>query len=214
MQSPERSEAMPEVDDGARQRDARTFTLLLVGQITKRGGPDGLCRIRNVSAGGLMAEVIMPIEAGDIVRIDLRNGQSQTGEVRWVKDGKFGLQFDEPIADVQRFLADERAPRADGLPSIRSPRLRAECSASLQLDGRPYAGTVMDISQGGARVVTTAPAERDRLLSLSIPGLPNLRCVVRWVQAPDVGVSFLDHLSFAALANWLDDPELRFNRRA
>ncbi len=214
MQSSERSEATPEAESGFRARDARTFTLLLVGQITKRGGHDGLCRVRNVSAGGLMADVVMSVEPEDLVRIDLRNGQSRSGVVRWVKKDQFGLQFDEPIADVRRFLAEERAPRADGLPSVRSPRLRAECNASLQLGGRPYPGTVLDISQGGARIATAAPAGRDRLLTLSIPGLPALRCVVRWAEAPDVGVSFLDQLSFAALAHWLDDPHLRFNRHA
>lgn len=214
MGSPERSDLVPGDGSGMNARDARTFTLLLVGQITRRGGADGLCRVRNVSPGGLMAEVVMELAANDAVRIDLRNGQSRTGEVRWIKDGSFGMQFDEPIDDIPHFLADPDRPTDDtGIPIVRSPRLKTECSASLMLNGRPYPGIVTDLSQGGARITTTARPDRDQLLTVSIPGLPHLRAVVRWSDTPDLGVSFLDHLSFAALAHWLDDSELRFSRR-
>lgn len=214
MQSPGRSAMIPGGLDDPQPRDSRTFTLLLVAHVAREDGRDGLCRVRNVSPGGLMADVVMHIREGEAVRVDLRNGQSRAGVVRWVKDGQFGMQFDEPLADVQAFLAEpDRAVRADGVPVIRSPRLDAECSASLLLDGRHYPGTVCDLSQGGARLVTSAPADRDRLLTLSVPGLPSLRTVVRWSDLPSIGVSFLDHLSYAALARWLEDDRMRFSRR-
>lgn len=213
MRSPERSTVNPGMED-IHRRDARTFTLLLVGQIARQDGRDGLCRVRNVSPGGLMAEAVMEIRPEDIVRVHLRNGQSRSGVVRWVKDSQFGMQFETPLEDVQGFLAEPaRAPRVGDVPVVRSPRLRADCGATVLIDGHHYSATLTDLSQGGARLTTPAPVERDRLVTLSVRGLPTLRAVVRWAEEGAAGVSFLDHLSYSVLAHWLDDDELRFGRR-
>jgi hypothetical protein len=197
-----------------RRRDARTVTLLIVGRIIGDQA-DGLCRIRNISAGGLMAEVFAQFAVGEPVRIELRNGQVVQGAVRWTKDDTLGVEFEEPVADLKQLLAEPRpVRRKPGVPLVRAPRLPTDCSADIQLDGRHYLGAVTDLSQGGARLVTSAPLERDRLLTLAIAGLPHLRAAVRWVNEEESGVAFLDPIAFATLARWLDDPTLRLNRRS
>ena len=194
-------------------REARMVTVLMVGRILGPLG-DGLCRIRNLSAGGLMAEVFAPFAVEDRIGIELRNGFMLDGEVRWTRQGQIGIRFDQPVADIKSFLAEQRAGlrRRDGYVG-RAPRLLVDCSADIRIDGRHHHGVVADISQYGARLVTAAPLVRDGQLSLSVAGLPHLRGAVRWVAEDGAGITFLDPLGFKPLGEWLRDPALRYNRR-
>lgn len=195
------------------RREARALTLLLVGRISS-ARTDGLCRIRNISAGGLMAETFARFEVGDAVRIELRNGQMVAGTVRWTRDGGLGLEFDARVEDIHRLLSEPLASgREEGVPLVRAPRLPTDCSADIQLDGHHYRAAVSNLSQGGARLVTSAPLEAGRLLTLAIAGLPTVRAAIRWVGEGTAGLTFLAPLAFATLAQWLDDPALRYNRR-
>jgi len=57
----------------------------------------GEVRIRNLSAGGLMAEAPVLTKRGDKVQLELRNIGRVTGHVAWVAQGRFGVAFDHPI---------------------------------------------------------------------------------------------------------------------
>jgi len=58
-------------------------------------------RIRNLSAGGLMAEAPVDVERGDVVHVDLRNVGDVSGKVAWTAEGRFGVAFDHPIDPKQ-----------------------------------------------------------------------------------------------------------------
>lgn len=196
-----------------RAPEARPVTLLLVGRILGPHG-DGLCRIRTVSAWGLTAEVRASFAIGEKVRIELRSGHALLGEISSAKPGMIDVRFDAPITDLKQFLAGQRSgQRRPGSQVTRSPRLPADCSADILVDGWHHHGVATDISQNGVRLVTTAPLSRDKLLSVAIAGLPPLRAVVRWCAEDGAGVAFLDPLAFAVLAEWAEDPALRYNRR-
>jgi hypothetical protein len=193
-------------------RDARMLTVLLVGRIIRPNG-DGLCRIRNISAGGLMAEVCARFMVEERVTIELRNDRMLEGVVRWIKPGKIGVQFDQPLTDIAQILSEQRlGQRRRGGPARRSPRLPTDCSADIQLDGHHFHGAVTDVSQHGARLVTSAPVRIDRLLRLTVAGLPPLRGTVRWLTEDGAGITFLDPIAFTLLGEWLEKPELRYNR--
>lgn len=57
----------------------------------------GEVRIRNLSAGGLMAEAPVITKRGDRVELELRNIGRVTGYVAWVAQGRLGIAFDHPI---------------------------------------------------------------------------------------------------------------------
>jgi hypothetical protein len=194
-------------------RDARMLTVLLVGRVIRPRG-DGLCRIRNISAGGLMAEICAPFTVGEHVAIELRNDRILDGVVRWIRPGKIGVQFDQPLTDIAQILSEQRSgQRRRGGPARRSPRLLTDCSADIQMDGHHFHGAMIDLSQHGARLVTNAPMRRDRLLRLTVAGLPPLRATVRWLTEDGAGVTFLDPIAFTVLGEWLEKPELRYNRQ-
>lgn len=54
-------------------------------------------RIRNLSAGGLMAEAPVRVANGDPVEVELRNIGWIPGKVAWSAEGRFGIAFDHPI---------------------------------------------------------------------------------------------------------------------
>ncbi len=54
-------------------------------------------RIRNLSAGGLMAEAPLRVARGERVEINLRSIGWITGHVAWVTEGRVGIAFDHPI---------------------------------------------------------------------------------------------------------------------
>lgn len=54
-------------------------------------------RIRNLSAGGLMAEVPTGLLRGERVEINLHSIGWVGGHVVWVTDGRVGIAFDLPI---------------------------------------------------------------------------------------------------------------------
>lgn len=54
-------------------------------------------RIRNLSAGGLMAETPVRVSRGQAVEIHLRSIGWITGHVAWATEGRLGIAFDRPI---------------------------------------------------------------------------------------------------------------------
>lgn len=56
-----------------------------------------LVRVRNLSAGGMLAEGPVSVVEGATVDVELRNVGAVPGRVVWVGDGKFGIAFDRQI---------------------------------------------------------------------------------------------------------------------
>ncbi len=54
-------------------------------------------RVRNLSAGGMMAECPVHVECGDRLMTDLRNVGWVSGSVAWVFENRFGVTFDNQI---------------------------------------------------------------------------------------------------------------------
>ena len=54
-------------------------------------------RIKNLSAGGLMAETPIRVARGEKVEINLRNVGWISGNVAWITEGRMGIAFDHPI---------------------------------------------------------------------------------------------------------------------
>lgn len=60
-------------------------------------GEERKVRIRNLSAGGLMAEIPIDVSLGDLVEVNLHNMGWLSGHVAWVTDGRIGIAFNHPI---------------------------------------------------------------------------------------------------------------------
>lgn len=83
---------------GHSKRELDRDSLFLKAELCFVDGDNcGEVRIRNLSAGGLMAEAPVLTKRGDKVQLELRNIGRVTGHVAWVAQGRFGVAFDHPI---------------------------------------------------------------------------------------------------------------------
>jgi len=80
------------------KRDAERDSLFLKTKIQFANGEtyDDV-RVRNISAGGMMAEAAIQPKRGDSLEVELRNIGWVTGSVAWVATGRFGIAFDHSI---------------------------------------------------------------------------------------------------------------------
>src|SRR5688500_447722 len=72
--------------------DQRLLALLPVAKLVTDEWQD-LCRIRNISAGGIMAETTMAHEAGVPVRLELASGQEIASRIIWSRGATLGVKF-------------------------------------------------------------------------------------------------------------------------
>lgn len=181
-------------------REARVTTIFLIGKLSSGGG-EFLCRIRNLSSGGLMAETHAALAQDEAVRIELKAGDRLSGRVRWTGAGRVGMAFDTPV-DVGALLA-RAAARTTGHKLARAPRFAADCPVRLGVEGRCRAGRLVNVSQGGARLEADLEPERGQLVTLAIPGLPERQGSVRWMREGALGLAFAKPLAFEDLGGWL-----------
>ncbi|MEG3144342.1 PilZ domain-containing protein [Sphingomonas sp. RT2P30] len=200
---------VPEANDPV-ARDNRLTTILLIGRIST-GARDDLCRIRNISAGGMRIETLAPIEVGQQISVELKSGIAVCSVVVWINGGEAGVKFEEPV-DIEQLLATSTRPHPTlDARTPRSPRLSARCPVTLRRDGHIQSGVLEDVSQGGAQLCSHGTAKIGDRVTLYIPGLGSKRATIRWVTDETVGLSFAERLGFADLARWLASPE-RFTR--
>jgi hypothetical protein len=196
----------PEVPVMDRRNDDRSKISVYRSAMLRWPGFEALCLIRNISPGGLMGKLHTGLPPGEPVQVEIRSGNEISGRVAWSDDGMIGVQFDERI-DVLEVL---HAP-IHGRPGLaqRMPRLRIACPVCLHVDGVRQSLTLVDVSQGGAKIETDLLREGDEV-TVGIRGLDPHRGVVRWAHGGRAGVAFLAAIPFDTLAKWALDRQAEF----
>lgn len=181
-----------------RRGDSRSKVTLYRSAMLRWQGKDMLCLIRNLSASGMMCRSLAQPSEGDRLEIEMRSGERVPGVVAWARDGQIGIRFDAPI-DVDSVLNPRsRDPRA---PAQRMPRLRTACAATQLAERGAQGVTLLDLSQGGAKVEAPWLREGERV-TLGVVGLSPRSGTVRWVQGNRAGIEFLSPIPFDRLADW------------
>ena len=180
-----------------RRTDERVMPML---RIAKMVAPQGeqLIRVRNVSAGGLMAELGFAVPVGEQVTVEL-SAQQIPSSVVWTREGSVGLKFEQDI-DLGELLAG-RKPR-HGVRS-RPPRLEVGCKASVQLGKVYYTVDVHDISLGGIKVEPIEEYCVGKKVVVAVESLKPIKGEVRWFSDRRAGVVFDKPLKFEELAEWV-----------
>ncbi len=180
-----------------RRGDERVAPLLKIAKVTGAAG-ERLMRVRNISAGGLMGDVVDPAAVGEAVSVEL-SSQKIPSHVIWIREGMVGIKFDQTV-DLGELLAG-RKPRHGFRP--RPPRLHVECKASVRLGKTYYTVDVHDISLGGIKV---APIEEycvGRPVVVVVESLKPIKGEVRWFSDRRAGIVFDKPLDFDELAEWV-----------
>ena len=177
--------------------EERLLPMLRVAKLTDGSG-EQLIRVRNVSAGGLMAETARPVSVGDAVRVEL-SSQQIPGSVVWTREGLVGVKFDHNL-DIGELLAG-RKPR-HGFRS-RPPRLEVSCKASIRIGKAYYTVDVHDISLGGMKVEPIEEYCVGKEVIVIVESLRPIRGEIRWFSDRRAGIVFKKPLEFNELADWI-----------
>lgn len=189
------------------ERAPRTVTTLMVGKLICTGAGEQLCRVRNISATGMMLESPFPLREGDRIVVELRGGPILEGQIMWVSAGRAGVQFHAAI-EVEEVLATAKgsSPAARLRRAVpRAPRFAIAGNARLVCNGVSHMVAMENISQSGARIHLSNQPELDRVMTLVVPGLSPRSCTIRWLESDSAGVAFIEMIPYAELAAWLNE---------
>jgi hypothetical protein len=181
-----------------RREDERLSAMLRLGKLVDAEGRQQLIRVKNMSAGGVMAIVPQPLAVGDHVEIEV-SGQKIPSSVVWTRDELIGLKFDQNV-DLGELLAG-RKPRLGFRP--RPPRLDIACKASVRVGKVYYTVDVHDISLGGMKVEPIEEYCVGKKVIVVVESLRPIKGEVRWYSDRRAGIVFDKPLDFDELSEWV-----------
>jgi hypothetical protein len=180
-----------------RRADDRVAPILRIAKLLTSDG-ERLMRVRNMSAGGLMAEVSGPPQVGESVKIEFST-QKIPASVVWTRESSVGLKFEQDL-DLGELLAG-RKQRHGFRP--RPPRLEVRCKASVRLGKVYYTVDVHDISLGGMKVEPIEEYCVGKPVVVVVESLRPIKGEVRWYSDRRAGIVFDKPLEFEELAEWV-----------
>lgn len=181
-----------------RRLDERNPGMLRVAKLSDGAGTQQLIKIKNLSAGGLMAIAANPPEVGQHVDVEL-SSQKIPASVIWTRQGLIGLKFDQNL-DLGELLAD-RKPRHGFRP--RPPRLEITCKASVRVGKVYYSVNVHDISLEGMKVEPIEEYCVGKKVIVVVESLRPVKGEVRWYKDRRAGIVFEKPLGFEELSEWV-----------
>ena len=181
-----------------RRDEERVSAMLRVGKMTDAAGNQQLIRLKNMSAGGLMAIVNRAPAIGDQVQIEL-SSQKIPSTVVWTREDLIGFKFDQNV-DLGELLAG-RKPRLGF--RTRPPRLEIACKASVRVGKIYYTVDVHDISLAGMKVEPIEEYCVGKKVIVVVESLRPIKGEVRWYSARRAGIVFEKPLEFDELSEWV-----------
>ncbi len=183
----------------APEEDARAeMRILTVFRVAKILFKDrqALCRIRNISSNGIMAETSVRLTCGDRLSIELREDRlGLTGTVMWQDGNRTGIELDERI-HVAKVLHPCPAVRNVG---PRAPRLAVHGGAVIRTQNGMSKVALRDISQRGVKFEHDGHFAAGLPLKILIDGYRELSGFVRWSRGGRAGVALTDIIPYQEL---------------
>lgn len=181
-----------------RRSDDRLAVILPLARLLA-GSKQDFCRIRNISAGGLMAEAMVEHEVGTAVEIELHSERRVPGTIVWTRGYNIGVKFDENV-DLRALLMERRP--VDAFPP-RPPRLEIVCGATVRIGRFYHQVSIRDISLGGMKVEINDWRCVGKQAHVTIESFRTIKGRVRWFKGGLAGIVFDTPLTFDELAQWL-----------
>jgi len=181
-----------------KRADSRHRTVLQVAKLqTARG--DELCILRNVSAGGLRADVYTDLAVGEPVRFELKTGRSVAGRVAWTNGEAIGVEFDRKVP-ILAYLAHQAIEELGR--RVRAPRVHVGKGGFLRVADQEHPVEIVDASQAGMCVRTDRILPEGCTCQVITEGLSERGAIVRWCHDGLAGLQFKQPLQFREFAAW------------
>lgn len=194
----ERFDPNPTPDLRERRGGKRHSIVLLIGKVC-RGDTESVCLVHDISKFGLMARFTKQPTVGETLRIEVRGLPLVAGTVRWVNGFKAGFEFDEP-QDVDQVF---HTKHSDGT-TARPPRFPIVAPARLRFEAEPFTATLIDISAGGAKLMSDTPVTPGLTGQILLPDTgTSVYGTICWTQDERFGFKFVAPLPLATLSQIL-----------
>ena len=181
-----------------RRGDGRIDSTLRVAKLSSPDGYQQLIKVKNMSAGGLMAIVVRPPEVGTAVNVEM-SAQKIPATIVWTRGDMVGLKFDDHI-DLGELLAGRK--QRVGFRQ-RPPRLDMRAKASVRVGKTYYQVEVHDISLGGMKVEPIEEYCVGKKVVVVIESFGPVKGEVRWYRDRRAGIVFDKPLDFDQLSEWV-----------
>lgn len=117
------------VTDADHRHDGRD-SFFLMADVRRVGEVEEFrAKIRNLSAGGLMAEGDMRVTRGQKIEVALRNLGWVEGAVAWVQDNRFGVAF---LKEIDPKVARSPLTVGEGTPRYAKPAVQTYVAGPLR----------------------------------------------------------------------------------
>jgi hypothetical protein len=181
-----------------RRGGKRHSIVLLVGKVC-RGNEESVCLVHDISKFGLMARFTKAPSVGDTLRIEVRGLPLVPGTIRWVNGLKAGFEFDE-AQDVDRVFQ----PRHDDGRIARAPRFPLAALARLRFEAEPFTAALIDISAGGAKLMSDTPVRPGLTGQIMLPDTgTSVYGTICWTRDAQFGFKFVAPLPLTTLSQIL-----------
>ena len=186
--------ALPQSD---RREHPRIRAIGRIG-LLEAAGDRGLCRVHDLSDGGMKIETNLDMSPGEWVRISFDGNDVLSGRLVWRQGYTMGIQLTRPV-DCCRLVRE----LADGhwKGSVRSLRLPVRRRAQLSSADGIFETEVVDISQKGMKIRHPVGLPTGLLVEVRIQRGFDIRGIVRWSDGEFVGIEFSGMIAVECLAS-------------
>ena len=171
------------------RRDGRRIHTVLRVAMVSRARDAGLWRVRNISDGGMMMAVSVPVAPGERLSVALSDTVALGATVRWWDGGRCGVAFDRPV-DCAALLHDLVAEQR--LPFYRPPRLPVSARAIVYCEKGLHSIRLLNLSQHGAGFAHDGRVAPGMAAKLLLADGGEHRGVVRWSRGGRAGMYLVE----------------------
>ena len=185
------------------RRTPRMALLMRMAKLVSAQG-EFVCVVRDVSLQGISIRMFHALPSCDLFTLELQTGNCYDIRKVWVRDRDAGFEFAQAV-DLQKIIQET------GTYPKRAMRLAICLPITFATRQARRSGTILNLSQQGARIESDALLAIDETICLEGHDLGDVHAKVRWRKGREYGLVFDDTFSlqdFARLAARLQAPGL------
>ena len=180
-----------------RREHSRIRAIGRIGRL-EAAGDRGLCRVHDLSDGGMKIETSLDMSPGEWVRITFDGNEVLFGRLVWRQGYTMGIQLTRPV-DCCRLVRELADGHWNG--SVRPLRLPVRRRAQLVSAAGTVETEVVDISQKGMKIRHPLGLPEGELVEIRIQRGFDIRGIVRWSNDEFVGIEFSGMIAVECLAS-------------
>jgi hypothetical protein len=153
----------------------------------------GHAHIVNLSRTGLRGVTDMALTVGQFIVASLDDITHCSGEVRWIDQRRFGVQFDTILDGLPNYSQQDAG--SNGAHKERQPRITTNLIAKIRLCGQPSPAKIRNISKSGMMIDTELPLSPRQQLFIKLSNNKVVPAEVVWNDGNRTGVRLSSPIS-------------------